>query len=217
MKILLVEDNPSIVKGLIFSLEDAGYRTDYADSLSKAREKILLFNPDLCILDITLPDGNGIELYKKFLLPREIATIFLTAKDDEETIVECLKSGAEDYITKPFKSRELLVRIDKIFKRQNKSARTTVGDTTFDFDKMEVYRSDTKIELTSLELKIVQLLFANLNKVVRRDVIIEKIWEWTGNDVEDNTVTVYLKRIREKLGPDLIQTIKGIGYRIDEK
>lgn len=217
MKILLVEDNPSIVKGLIFSLEDAGYRTDYADSLSKAREKVLLFNPDLCILDITLPDGNGIELYKKFLLPREIATIFLTAKDDEETIVECLKSGAEDYITKPFKSRELLVRIDKIFKRQNKSARTTVGDTTFDFDKMEVYRSDTKIELTSLELKIVQLLFANLNKVVRRDVIIEKIWEWTGNDVEDNTVTVYLKRIREKLGPDLIQTIKGIGYRIDEK
>lgn len=217
MKILLVEDNPSIVKGLIFSLEDAGYRTDYADNLSKAREKILLFNPDLCILDITLPDGNGIELYKKFLLPREIATIFLTAKDDEETIVECLKSGAEDYITKPFKSRELLVRIDKIFKRQNKSARTTVGDTTFDFDKMEVYRGDTKIELTSLELKIVQLLFANLNKVVRRDVIIEKIWEWTGNDVEDNTVTVYLKRIRGKLGPNLIQTIKGIGYRIDEK
>lgn len=217
MKILLVEDNPSIVKGLIFSLEDAGYRTDYADNLSKAREKILLFNPDLCILDITLPDGNGIELYKKFLLPREIATIFLTAKDDEETIVECLKSGAEDYITKPFKSRELLVRIDKIFKRQNKSARTTVGNTAFDFDKMEVYRGDTKIELTSLELKIVQLLFANLNKVVRRDVIIEKIWEWTGNDVEDNTVTVYLKRIREKLGPNLIQTIKGIGYRIDEK
>ena len=125
--------------------------------------------------------------------------------------------GAEDYITKPFSIRELIARINKILLRNKKNSTIKIKDIEFDIDKMVVYKDGKEINLTSLELKILNLLFMNLNKVVTRNYIIEKIWEWTGNDVNDNTVTVYLKRIREKLVTDIIITIKGIGYRIDEK
>ena len=105
----------------------------------------------------------------------------------------------------------------KILLRQKKNTILKVQDIRFDIDKMVVYKNEEKLELTSLELKILHMLFLNMNKVVTRNDIIEKIWEWTGNDVNDNTVTVYLKRIREKLQTDIIITIKGIGYRIDEE
>lgn len=104
----------------------------------------------------------------------------------------------------------------KIILRTKKNQIIEIQDIKFDIDKMVVYRNKEKIEFTSLEIKILHLLFMNLNKVVTRNEIIDKIWEWTGNDVNDNTVTVYLKRIREKLQTDIIITIKGIGYRIDE-
>lgn len=155
-------------------------------------------------------------MYTTHIKNLKIPTIFLTAKDDEETIVKGLTIGADDYITKPFSSKELLVRISKILMRLHKNTIIEVKDIKFDIDKMEVYKNDKKIELTSLEIKILSLLFTNLNKVVTRTYIIDKIWEWTGNDVEDNTITVYLKRIREKLNTDIILTIKGIGYRIDK-
>ena len=106
--------------------------------------------------------------------------------------------------------------MNKILLRKKKNFIVQVCDISFDLDKMEVYKSGKPIPLTSLELKILALLFSNLNKVVTRNYILEKIWEWTGNDVNDNTVTVYMKRIRQKLGLDIIITIKGIGYRIDE-
>ena len=154
---------------------------------------------------------------KKNIKDKNIPTIFLTAKDDEDDIVKGLEVGAEDYITKPFSIRELIARINKIRLRNKKNSIIKVKDIEFDIDKMVVYRDGKEINLTSLELKILNLLFMNLNKVVTRNYIIEKIWEWTGNDVNDNTVTVYLKRIREKLVTDIIITIKGIGYRIDEK
>jgi len=153
---------------------------------------------------------------KNIIKEKNIPTIFLTARDDEETIVKGLNIGAEDYMTKPFSTKELLARINRIILRINKNTIITVKDIKFDIDKMEVYKNDKLIELTSLEIKILQLLFMSLNKVVRRSFIIDKIWEWTGNDINDNTVTVYLKRIREKLDTDIILTIKGIGYRIDK-
>ena len=146
-----------------------------------------------------------------------IPTIFLTAKDDEDDIVKGLEMGAEDYITKPFSVRELIARINKIVIKKKQNSILKIKDIEFDIDKMVVYKEGKEIQLTSLELKILHLLFLNLNKAVTRNYIIDKIWEWTGNDVNDNTVTVYLKRIREKLGSDIIVTIKGIGYRIDEK
>jgi DNA-binding response OmpR family regulator len=171
----------------------------------------------LAILDITLPDGNGFNLYETNIKILKIPTIFLTAKDDEETIVKGLNIGAEDYITKPFSTKELLARINKILLRSKKESVISVKDIKFDIDKMIVYKSDKRVDLTSLELKLLNLLFLNLGKVVNRNTILDKIWEWTGNDVDDHTITVYFKRIREKLGTDIIITVKGFGYRIDNE
>lgn len=216
MDILLVEDNEMVSKGLKYSLEQNNFRVISKATIADTLEFLENEKIDLIILDISLPDGNGLKLYEKQIKTKKIPTIFLTAKDDEETVVKGLELGAEDYITKPFSTRELIARINKILFK-NKNTVVKVKDIEFDLDKMVVYKDKEEITLTSLELKILNMLFLNLNKVVKRDDIIDKIWEWTGNDVNDNTVTVYLKRIREKLGTDIIITIKGIGYRIDEK
>ena len=218
LKILLVEDNESIAKGLAYFFEKKNYEFTYKTTV-KETEKYLLKNAevDLVILDIALPDGNGFDLYKSEIKPREIPTIFLTARDDEDDIVRGLDIGAEDYVTKPFSTKELTARVNKILLRTKKQRVITIGDVTFDTDRLVLNNGDRRIDLTPLELKIVNLLFSNLNKVVTRNTLLDKIWEWTGNDVDDHTVTVYLKRIREKIGSDIIVTVKGMGYRIDEQ
>lgn len=218
MNILLVEDNTTIIKGIKYSFEVNNY-TVVAKSSVKEATNYLSKNErvDLAILDIALPDGNGIKLYENEIKTRGIPAIFLTAKDDEETVVKGLNIGAEDYITKPFSIKELLARVNKILLRLNKHSIIKVKDISIDMDKMIVTKNGDKIELTSLELKLLHLLFLNVNKVVTRNTILDKIWEWTGNYVDDHTVTVYFKRIREKLGTDIIVTIKGIGYRIDSE
>lgn len=216
MKLLLIEDNENIRDGLVYLFNQNKMDVTCASSYKEGKMKLYESEFDIIILDISLPDGDGILLYENFIKEINTPTIFLTAKDDEETIVKCLDMGAYDYITKPFRTKELLARINKIIRMKNENTIIEVKDIKFDVDKMEVYKNDKRCELTSLELKILFLLFTNLNKVVRRDTILEKVWEWTGNDIEDNTVTVYLKRIREKLDTDIILTIKGIGYRIDE-
>ena len=216
MKILLIEDNEILAKGIAYSLEQNNFEVKRCSNIKSTIEFLNISNVDLAILDVSLPDGNGFELYKNTIQKKEIHTIFLTAKDDEDDVVKGLESGADDYITKPFSTRELIARINKIFLKENKNIIIKIKDIEFDIDKMTVMKNKEEIKFTSLELKILNLLFSNLNKVVERDYIIEKIWEWTGNDINDNTVTVYLKRIREKLGTDIIKTIKGIGYRIDK-
>lgn len=218
MNILLVEDNLTIIKGLKYSFEKNNYNLIYKTSI-KETISYLEENPqvDLFILDITLPDGNGLSLYENYINKLNIPTLFLTAKDDEETIVEALNTGAEDYVTKPFSTKELLARINKIFIRNKKQGIVTVKDIKFDMNRMIVYKNENKVELTSLELKLLHLLFMNVNKVVTRATILSCIWGWTGNDVDDHTVTVYFKRIREKLESDIITTVKGIGYRVDEE
>ena len=216
MKILLVEDNETIAKALKYALEQEKYKVIRTENI---KETLQCLNEeiDLIILDVSLPDGDGFNLYEKTIKKLNIPTIFLTAKDEENDIIKGLELGAEDYITKPFSAKELIVRMKKILLRQKKNTILKVKDISFDIDKMVVYKNEEKLELTSLELKILHMLFLNMNKVVTRNDIIEKIWEWTGNDVNDNTITVYLKRIREKLQTDIIITIKGIGYRIDEE
>lgn len=216
MEILLVEDNESIAKGISYSLNQKGYIVTHKTCVNETIEFLNNKKVNLIILDISLPDGDGFTLYEHEIKKSQIPTIFLTAKDEEDDIVKGLEIGADDYITKPFSARELIARINKILLSKTKNQIIKVKDIEFDIDKMVVYKNNQEIQLTSLELKILHLLFINLNKVVTRNNIIEKIWEWTGNDVNDNTVTVYLKRIREKIGCDIIITIKGIGYRIDE-
>ena len=216
MQILLVEDNDMVAKGLIYSLNQNGYDIIHKTNVRQTIDFLRKEKVDLIILDISLPDGNGFNVYEKEIKGRKIHTIFLTAKDEEDDVVKGLELGADDYITKPFSTRELIARINKIMLKEKKNAIVKLKNIEFNLDKMVVYKDKEELYLTSLELKILHLLFVNLNKVVTRNDIIEKIWEWTGNDVNDNTVTVYLKRIREKLGSDIIITVKGIGYRVDE-
>lgn len=217
MKILLVEDNEILAKGLIYSLEQKKYQVIHTLNVENTLKILKTEKIDLAILDVSLPDGNGFDLYKNNIKEKNISSIFLTVKDEEDNIVKGLELGAEDYITKPFSIKELMARINRIILRNKKNTIIQVQNIKFDMDKMVVYRDNENVELTNLELKILNLLFLNLNKVVKRSEIIDKIWEWTGNDVNDNTVTVYLKRIREKIKTDIIITIKGIGYRIDSE
>lgn len=217
MRILLVEDNKNIVDGLIYAFKMNNYQLDYTSSVKDTLKYLEDNIPEVIILDVMLGDGNGFDLYINHIKELDIPVIFLTARDDEDDIIKGLNLGAEDYMTKPFSTKELLVRVNKIILRKKKQSIIKVEDIYFDIDKMIVKKNDEEVKLTSLELKILQLLFINIGKVVRRNTILDKIWEITGNDVDDHTLTVYLKRIREKLGTDIIITIKGIGYRIDEK
>lgn len=213
MKILLVEDNKSISDNLKYTFNMNNIDLDVTNNIKSTKEYLEHNKPSLIILDVTLPDGNGFDLYKNELSKMNIPVIFLTACDIEENIVSALNMGASDYITKPFRTLELIARINKILHKKT----IKIKDITIDMNKMIVSKNDNIINLTTLEYKILILLIENINKVVTRERIIDSIWEWTGNDVNDNTVTVYMKRIREKLNSDIIVTIKGIGYRIDEE
>lgn len=218
MQILLIEDNLTIIKGLTYTLKQNNYEVYACKNLLEAIS-YLKDNPkiNLIILDVTLPDGNGFTFFTDNLKTLNIPTIFLTAKDEEDDIVRGLEIGAEDYLTKPFSTKELLARINKILLRQKHNSILKVGDISFDMDKMLVYKDTIKLELTPLELKLLHLLFLNLNKLVSRNTILDKIYEWTGNDVDSHTITVYFQRIRQKLGTDIISTVKGLGYRIDHE
>lgn len=213
MKILLVEDNKSISDNLKYTFNMNNIDLDVTNNIKSTKDYLEYNKPSLIILDVTLPDGNGFDLYKSELSKMNIPVIFLTACDTEENIVEVLNMGASDYITKPFRPLELIARINKILHKKT----IKIKDITIDMNKMIVTKNNEIINLTTLEYKILNLLIENINKVVTRDRIIDSIWEWTSNDVNDNTITVYMKRIREKLNSDIIITIKGIGYRIDEE
>ena len=218
MNILLVEDTKSIIKGLSYAFEKENYNLTVKSSIREVKDYLLNKEEiNLVILDITLPDGDGFNLYKNTIKELNIPTIFLTAKDEEDDIVKGLEEGAEDYITKPFSTKELMVRVNKILLRYKKKSVIKVKDISFDMDKLVLMKNNDQIELSALELKLINLLFCNINKVVSRNIILDKIFDWTGNYVDDHTVTVYFKRIKDKIGTDIIKTIKGMGYRIDEE
>lgn len=216
-KVLLVEDNEGIAEGLKLSFELNGQQLLVAGTLKEAGRIVKDEAPSLVLLDVSLPDGNGFDYYKNELSGTGMAVLFLTARDSENDIVRGFELGAEDYITKPFSTRELMARVNRVLKKQSVADVIKVKGIIFDRDKGEVRNEATGevIALSSLEKKILGLLIDNHDKVVSRNAVIDCIWEATGNDVYDHTVTVYMKRIREKLGEDIITTVKGIGYRID--
>ena len=215
MKILLVEDNKSIIKGLEYAFAQNGYSCEYCLSLDEAVRKAP-FNYDAAVLDIMLPDGNGFDLFKKIRRYSDLPVIFLTAVDDEDSVVNGLELGADDYITKPFSTRELIARIKRVANKNSKKNIITVSGVTLDFDKSAVFENGKQLELTALEYKLLSLLMQNAGKVVTRELIFEKIWDASGNFVNDNTLTVYIKRIRKKLDADIIKTVKGLGYQVAE-
>ena len=212
-KILLIEDNEYIIKGLVHSLNQADM--DVAVCQNKQDIIDIKFNDyDLILLDVTLPDLNGFDLCKEIKSNYQVPVIFLTAKDEEEDIVFGFDLGCDDYVTKPFKTRELIARIRRIINKDNKYIKCQ--NVKIELYSKKVYVDDSIIELTALEYKILLLLFMNMNKVVTRQYILTNIWDYSDNFVNDNTLTVYIKRIRAKLHNDtFIKTIKGIGYRVD--
>lgn len=212
MKILLVEDNEMIIKAISFLLKEHGYIVHVARCIKEAKE---LINDvfDLVILDVCLPDGNGLDFFENYV---NIPALVLSAKDEEDDVVKAIDLGVQDYIIKPFRSKELLSRINNIIKRNKKNNIKKFENVTFDMNAYKVYVNNVEVELTGLELKILFLLLENCGMIVTRDVIIDKIWDASGKFVNDNTLSVYIKRIREKIGNDnFIKTIKGIGYRVD--
>ena len=215
MKILLVEDNKSIIKGLEYAFAQNGYSCEYCLSLDEAVRKAP-FNYDAAVLDIMLPDGNGFDLFKKIRRYSDLPVIFLTAVDDEDSVVNGLELGADDYITNPFSTRELIARIKRVANKNSKKNIITVSGVTLDLDKSAVFENGKQLELTALEYKLLSLLMQNAGKVVTRELIFEKIWDVSGNFVNDNTLTVYIKRIRKKLDADIIKTVKGMGYQVAE-
>ncbi len=217
-KILLVEDNEMIVKGLVYSLSKEGFETDIAYNAQEAESKIESNVYDIIILDVMLPDGNGFELCKYIKENKDIPIIFLTAKDDEKDVVNGFNLGADDYVIKPFRTMELISRIYNVLRRYNKDKNVIeIGQVRIDLEANRVYVDNKEVEFTALEYKILVLLFTNAGKTVTREKILDKIWDVAGNFVNDNTLTVYVKRIRDKLGKsDVIKTIKGIGYRVDK-
>ena len=217
--ILLIEDNESILKGLVYSLEQERFKVTTAMTIKDSKNLLESNNIyNLIILDISLPDGSGFDLCKYIKSNYNIPIIFLTAKDEEQDVVQGFDLGADDYIIKPFRTRELISRANNILRRYNNIQTNiiTSSNIKIDLDAQRVYKNDDEIVLTALEYKILALLFTNINQTVSREKILDKIWDMAGNYVNDNTLTVYIKRIRAKLSTnDIIKTIKGIGYRIE--
>lgn len=222
-KILLVEDNDTIIMGLKYSLEQEGFEVDTAKNIVTAKTKIKKEKYNLYLLDITLPDGEGSEICKIIKENESQPVIFLTAKDEEKDIVQGLDMGADDYVVKPFRTRELISRINSVLRRYGKNTNSEnqikCKDIMIDNNTAKVYKNDEEVILTSLEYKILLLLFNNKNILITREQILDKIWDVAGNFVNDNTLTVYIKRIREKIDDKdgkIIQTVRGIGYIVND-
>lgn len=217
--ILLIEDNDTIIMGLKYSLEQENFKVISAQNVSEFNKEINKNEIDLVLLDISLPDGNGFEICKEIKSKKDIPVIFLTAQDEETSVVLGLDLGADDYIVKPFRTRELISRINSVLRRygHNESNLIQYKNIKIDTLSAKVYKDNEEIIFTSLEYKILLMLFSNQNKLISREQLLEKIWDIAGNFVNDNTLTVYIKRIREKLGDEtIIKTVRGLGYRIGE-
>jgi len=222
-KILIVEDDQTISMGLEYYLTQEGFNITVVSTFNKAMNEFINNNFDLAILDLSLPDGNGFDLYKEFKKLEDVPIIFLTAIDDEVSIVMGLDMGADDYITKPFKARELLSRIKNVLRRSKNTYVDfniiKIKDVVIDIKQAKVTKGGKDVFLTALEYKILLILALNPNQVFTREQILADIWDVNEEYVNDNTLTVYIKRLREKIETDknnplIIETVRGIGYKV---
>ena len=219
MIILLVEDDETLSMGIEYSLKNDGFEVECAYTLKQAEEKYE--HADMILLDVTLPDGTGYDLCRKVRKSSEVPIIFLTACDEEGNIVLGLDTGADDYITKPVRIRELTARIKAVARRKSKNTSNdmiTFRNLTIYPLKYEVYKDGEKIQLTTMEYKLLLMLIKNIGNVLTRKQLLSSLWDVDGDFIEEKTLTVYIKRLREKLKEDkncpYIETIRGIGYRI---
>lgn len=219
MKIMMVEDNEAIIMGLEYLLSQEGYHVDTARTISQAENLLERKEYDLVLLDIGLPDGDGFRLCSRIREKYRIPVIFLTAREEETDVVRGLDLGAEDYVIKPFRNRELVSRIKAVLRRNGKgNSILRCGDIVLNTETGKVKRDGTEIPLTKLEYKILLSMMSYPGKLFTRDEILSGIWDISGNFVNDNTLSVTMKRLREKLGDSdarLIRTVRGMGYRME--
>lgn len=216
-KILLLEDDTMIASGIIYALNNEGYEVVHCQNVQSAFEKIRSQSFQLAILDMQLPDGNGFEVGEK-LKNTTTPVIFLTIVDDEAEVVKAFEEGADDYVVKPFRIRELLARVKRTLQKKSgaKQEIVVLGRAEIHMDAGKVYVDGKQVELTALEYRLLLIFAMNRSKLLTRTQILEKIWDMEGSFVEDNTLTVYVKRLREKLGDAVcIETVRGMGYRVD--
>lgn len=223
VKILLVEDDATLAMGMEYTLKNEGFDVTVASTLKEARESIENYNIDLVLLDLMLPDGSGYELCRELRKKSNTPIIFLTASDEEANVVMGLDMGGDDYISKPVRIGELISRIKAVLRRYEKdssyrSNKLHSGDITIELLSNRVMKNDVEIILTSLEYKLLISLIQNPKVVLSRSQILEKIWDVGGEFVDDNTLSVYVRRLREKIEddpakPEYIITMRAVGYK----
>lgn len=223
--ILLVEDDNALSTGIEYALKSEGFNINIAPTLEKARQLIKQFEYSLLLLDVMLPDGSGYDFCREVRRQSNIPIIFLTACDEEVNIVLGLDMGGDDYITKPFRLKELVSRINAILRRTSSPQQEEVnllvsGDIQIFTLEGRVKKNGTEIPLTALEYRLLLTLVKHPNQVLSRNSILEALWDFAGEFVDDNTLSVYIKRLREKIGDNqdehrYITTIRGVGYKWD--
>lgn len=220
-KILLIEDDPAIVENLSAFLKEEGFEVISVNGQQKALEQLEICRPQLILLDVTLAEGNGYSACTAIKAKYEIPIIFLTALGDEFSVVTGLDMGADDYISKPFRPRELVSRMRSVLRRAGKSGGAVyAGDLKVDTEKGVVTRSGEELFLSALEYRLFLVFLNHRGKILSRGQLLEEICDVAGEYVNDNTLTVYIKRLREKIerdpqNPEMIKTVRGLGYRME--
>ncbi len=219
MKVILVEDNEGIIMGIEYLLQQEGYTCLVARRRREAERLLEGEIPDLMLLEIGLPDGDGYQLCQVIRKQYSFPIIFLTAREEEEDVVRAFELGADDYVIKPFRNRELISRIKNVLRRSGKAnAVLQCGNITMDTETGRVRVSGNEVVLTKLEYKILNSMMIHPGKLFTREEILADIWDISGNFVNDNTLSVAMKRIREKVGDSegkVIKTVRGMGYRME--
>ena len=231
-RILLLEDDPGLTEGLSNTLSKNGFFPDIAGSVQEARSLLFpIHSYDLLLLDVTLPDGTGFGLCSEIRgRGDQTPIIFLTASDEETSVIRGLDSGGDDYITKPFKLGELCSRIRALLRRSTltnqpegrySSMRLGSGPVQVDCTSGKAYLNGTPLELTGMEYRLICLFLRNPSRILTRGQILDELWDGNGNFVDDNTLSVYIRRLREKIEenpsrPEHLLTIRGMGYRCEE-
>ncbi len=218
--LLVVEDDNSIAVGLEYSLRQEGFDVTVCTGVREALKALETARFDLAVLDLSLPDGSGYDICRAVKAKGDLPVIFLTARDDEGSVVMGLDMGADDYITKPFRLRELVSRIRSVLRRAGKNGGVTeFGSVQVNPALGKVYKNGQDVFLSALEYRLLMTLVNHAGQILSRSQLLESIWDVSGDFVNDNTLTVYIKRLREKIeddpqNPVIIETVRGLGYRI---
>ncbi|MGN7412881.1 response regulator transcription factor [Paenibacillus sp. SAF-068] len=221
-RLLLVEDDENLVFGIEYTLSSEGYRVSQAGSLTEARHVLHNEAIDLLLLDVNLPDGSGYQLCREIRETSQVPIIFLTALDEEANVVAGLEIGADDYVTKPVRTKELLSRIKAVLRRNQRSQQEVniwcSGDIQVRLLEGTVFKKNEEITLTALEYRLLLMLITHPKQICRRDSLLSHLWDMSGEFVDDNTLSVHIRRLREKMEivpatPEYIVTVRGVGYK----